>query len=88
MQPWLETTRLGHRSPNWSDHRSHLGHQLTGRISWPGTRFWKQNFQERGLEIYISKDMPTGDSFDGASLGTPGPLANQRAVNTEGGVKQ
>lgn len=45
---------------------------------------WKQNFQERGLEIYILREVPTGDSYDQACLGNVELADNQRAVNTGG----
>ena len=48
---------------------------------------WKQNFQERGLEIYILREVPTGDSYDQACLGNLELVDNQRAVNTGGILK-
>ena len=47
----------------------------------------KQNFQERGLEIYILREVPTGDSYDQACLGNLELVDNQRAVNTGGILK-
>lgn len=46
------------------------------------------NFQERGLEIYILKQVPTGDSYGQASLGNPELVDNHKAVNTEGSLKR
>jgi hypothetical protein len=47
----------------------------------------KQNFQERGLEIYILREVPTGDSYDQACLENLELVDNQRAVNRGGILK-
>lgn len=54
-----------------------------GRFPGPAPDLWKQNFQEKGLEICILKHVPTGDSYDQTGGGNTEPAGNQRAVNTE-----